>query len=240
MADERGTFQFGGVVFPLGTATGNSLLEDLDPALYYTLDFFAGVLQIHLGDRWAEASDDAELSDISSAIVQSKVPYDPEPYLTEAQFKFPLLAVYRDAAQFNDQTSQYGQGVARWFATFTLPPLSVGQSEQLLPFLHGVTSVLRDRIQEGSDPDYESGLQVFTVSGLGQISVKAATFGRYQGAEGLAFPSVQIELEVIEQQSTPDGAFDDLTITGTNVDLVADDDTTVIDVVQVQYPDAQD
>lgn len=238
MALERGTFAFGGVTYPLAAATGNSLLRDADPAVYYTLDYFASVLQTHLGDRWDEAATAAGLPNIASAIVQGSCGFNPEDYLTEGQFALPLLAVYRDAALFGDHTNMYGWGIGTWRCEFILPPLTLSQAEQLLPILPSVVAVLVQRIQEGGDDGYDNGARVWELAGIDQIAAKAVRFGKYAGAQGLVLPTVQIELEVYEQQSTPDGAFDEVTSTGTSVDVYDPaTETTVADFLQFEEPE---
>src|SRR5579872_7429478 len=107
MALERSTFKWGGVVYPLTSATTNALLQDADPAIFYALDFYASMLQQYLGARWSAECTRANRSDIGANVVQSKVPYDPSDYLTTEQLSFPLLAVYRTRSTEAEQSVQW-------------------------------------------------------------------------------------------------------------------------------------
>src|SRR3974377_626799 len=104
MALERSTFGWGSAVYPITSATANSSLQDIDPSLYYALDYFAAVLQTSLGARWAVECAAANRPDLASSVVASKVPFDPTQFLTETQFSLPILAVFRESATNDERT----------------------------------------------------------------------------------------------------------------------------------------
>ena len=233
---ERSTFKIGGVTFPLTSSTSNSLLQDGDPTLYYLIAFCASVMQTHLGGRWSAECTRAGRTDIASAIVQYSVPLDPEPYLIEEQFKFPLLAAYRVAERSSDHTIMWHRSDGNAQIVWAMPPLMASQAEILMPFLKLVYNVLTDRISEGSDSGYSSGAQVWTSAGLAEIEVMGASFGLYDGTNGQKFPAVKIDLMIVEQKSTPASAFDALTAVGTAIDLT-DADGEETDFVQTENED---
>lgn len=76
---EYAGFRVGNFTSPLTASTTNSLLEDADPALQASLDFYAAVLAIHLGARFDAAVVAAERPELVGKIVSQKIPYNPVP-----------------------------------------------------------------------------------------------------------------------------------------------------------------
>lgn len=175
---EYGPFKVGKIDFPLAlkVSTGNDLLEDGDPGLYALRAFCAGVLDVHLGARYAEAATAASLT-TAPAIVGSKVPYDPGPYLTVEQLKFPVLACFVTGETMTERTRMRLETSADVVIQWILPPLKAEQALWLLPMLRLVSRVLTNRIEQGYDPSYESGAQVFGDAGLCSIAVKSSSIG---------------------------------------------------------------
>src|SRR4051812_49159533 len=95
MSDYQG-FLHGNVEYPLdlSATTTYSLLRDADPCVYYALEFFASVITTHLGARLLEEATAVGMTRITAAVAET-IPLDPDPYLAEGHYRFPLLAVYR-------------------------------------------------------------------------------------------------------------------------------------------------
>ena len=123
MAD-FGTFQYGGVSYPLTSSTANSLLRDADPSLYFALDYFASVISTHVGTRLIAESAGFP-SPITKAVMQV-APMDPAPYLLQQQFQFPLLVAYRVKDSYGRRTVTWQEDVGEWQVAYILPPLTQG------------------------------------------------------------------------------------------------------------------
>lgn len=208
-------FQIGGFVSPLSNSTANSALKDADPALYEALSFWEGILNVHLGDRW-----DAECAalGIDYELIAGSVPYDPLPLFQEAQFKLPLLAVYRVSGQHGDRTVNKHHEVCRWGLDWILPPLTAGQLERLNPFLSAADKVLFDRTEQGFDPAYQAGLSVWEECLIERIDIKSSAYqwlqnrgpgsGLQSSSVNSAFPTLHLEIDVTERVMPLSSDFD--------------------------------
>lgn len=176
--EEYGTFKVGKIAFPLALAasTTKTLLEDGDPGLWAILLFCKAMLETHIGARYAEAAADAGLT-TAPAVVGSRVPYDPGPYLTVEQLKFPVLAAFPVAETMSEHTRARHKTDAEVAIQWILPPLRAEQALKLAPMLRLVSRVLYNRVEQGYDPAYESGALVLGGAGLSSITVKSSTIG---------------------------------------------------------------
>jgi hypothetical protein len=176
--EEYGRFKVGKVAFPLALAssTTKTLLEDGDPGLWALLLFCKAMLETHVGARYAEAAADAALT-TAPAVVGSRVPYDPGPYLTVEQLKFPILAAFPVSEEMSEHTRTRHKTDGEFAIQWILPPLRAEQALKLSPMLRLVSRVLYNRIEQGYDPAYESGALVLGSAGLAAITVKSSTIG---------------------------------------------------------------
>jgi hypothetical protein len=194
-------FKRGGVSYPITASLANPALQDVDPALYYTLSFFESVLNTYLGPRMlAEAARAPAIAAITDAVA-GVIPVDPTPYLQEQHFKFPLLAVYRKRESFEDKTLVVGTVKSQWAIDYIMPPLTPGQMERMYPFLHAVGQVLHNRIENVSDPGYEDTLAVWEAAGLDKIELEEAVYGNFAGTGNLVFPAWRALMTVSESDA---------------------------------------
>jgi len=209
VADNYSLFQHGGVAFPLPTETTNGLLQDADPALFYALDFYETVIRAHLTTRLVAEADACEYTDITDAVAMA-VPYSPEPFLTENQLKFPLLAVYRKSDTFNERTLTWRLSSGEWGIDYVLPPMTAAQAERLLPALNAVRVIVENRTDLGFDPSWNDSARVWTSSyaNLEKIELRSSEFQLWQLGDGLPFHALSCVLSVRERQMPADGAFE--------------------------------
>lgn len=239
---EYGPFKVGKVAFPLALAasTTKTLLEDGDPGLYALRAFCAGVLDVHLGARYTEAAAAASLTTAPS-IVGSKVPYDPGPYLTVEQLKFPVLACFVTGETMTEHTRMRLRTSADVVIQWILPPLKAEQALWLTPMLRLVSRVLTNRIEQGYDPNYESGAQVFGDAGLCSIAVKSSSIGfiPVSSSRGSVespkafYPCIEISVDMDEVR---EDVYTEVGIEGIDAGVSVKDDAGEQPLVEVDIP----
>lgn len=227
------TFQVGGVSYPLTTTGSATLLRASDPILFFMLDYFASILETHIGQRFLMECTTAKV-DIDR-VVAYKTPIDPAPYLTSNQFKFPLLAIYRKNETYAGKTVAFRNTITDFAVEYILPPLTAAQSERLLPILPSVARVLDDRIQRGADPSYtppggtvDGRVWSAVFAGLQDITLVDGRFGSYPGAQDLDFPAWVGTVRASER-TQPTGDFSSFDAVDHETDLVTTGDTTITD-----------
>ncbi len=235
------SFRVGGVSFPLQPTTAP--LRITDPAVYYALDFWKYLLRTYVEDAFLTAARCASMP--FQAIVAQQYPYLPTTtQMAENQFAFPLMCLGRTTAFYSRKTSGWEHDRGLFELLYALPPMTPAQGELLLPFLHAIAMVIREKTTQGYDPGYTPpggslGESPFSLTLAG---VESAGFGvEFGEAEGvshgfieatgaLVFPCIRMHGFFIER---------DMRIPSPNKFLGADvqldhrsqDGTTVSDVV---------
>lgn len=203
-----GTFNHGGATYPLTSDLSNTLLRDADPAVYYALEYFEQLIRTHIEPRLLAQVAQCGVSSITKAVA-AKIPYDPRPWLQEVQVPLPLLSVYRVASKYGVAASSWMRNQATWQVTYSLPPLTASQMEQIGPVLHAIESVLLNRIENMGDPEYRSGAEVWELAGIEEISLDSASFGTLVAGSNILMPTWIGTLTVRERDmQAPDAAFD--------------------------------
>lgn len=211
------SFRAGNFVGPLSALTDHSLLEDADPAIFAALDFYRAILTTHLSERFsAEMNrDSVGRADLDGYVVRTVLPYDPIVFLPQAQFTFPLLAVYRVSERYTQRTSVWYQIESKWGVDYVMPPLDSGQFEQVAPTLQAVARILVDRTARGYDPSYNASQLVWADCGVAEINVTSADYTFLHARDksradiALPFPTLHLELDVIEREAAT-GEFETL------------------------------
>lgn len=208
MTDYQG-FTHGAAEFPLalGTTTGNSLLRDADPFVYYALEYFASVLNTHMSARLLQEATAVGMTRITSAVAET-LPYHPGEYLTQAHVKFPLLALYRKEGKFEYQGTRK-RSVDQLELVYVLPPLTPGEHERLFPILKAVASIVDNRAEQGFDPSYTpsaptgtAGDRVWssTRAGADRVDVIAVNYdGGFASSPDVFMPAVVITIAATQR-----------------------------------------
>lgn len=233
MADDFTKFKHGGTLFPLASAITNGLLKDADPGLYYALDFFTTVIRTHLSTRLVAEAADIGHTGITSAVMMA-VPYSPEPFLTEEQLRFPLLAVYRKSDTFNDRTLAWRLSTGEWGLDYVLPPLTAAQAERLLPALNAVRVILENRTDLGFDASWNASAKVWqgSYANFEKIDMASSAVQVWQIGDSLPFHALACTFTVRERQMPAAGAFE--TLTRVDGDVALSDSTASENIAQVQ------
>lgn len=226
--------QLAGVAMPLDELSTNTLLRDSDPAVYYALEFFKAVIERLIGDRLLAAATAANVRGVTSAVAYSTA-MDPAPYLTEQQFKFPLLAVYRKSETYRERTTVFVQDIAELEVAYVLPPLTGAQSEQVTPILKAVASALFLATEQGFDSSYESGARVWgeDYANIEEAAFTRGEYGAFPALKDLSFPAWVGSLRVKERAMPVASQFEEFDGLDASVDVV-DGDTTVSDVAEIK------
>lgn len=225
MAD-YGQFEIGNVDYPLNVS--GSVLQAINPPLYYALDYFVAMLQQHLGTAWDGYATVAGLADLDGYIVRTALPYDPTPDLLTQQVQLPLFALWEDEGIIEGKSLTWFHSVTSWKAVFVLPPLTSAQKEILHPFLKGAVNVLYDRTIQGHDPSYMNNLVLWDkdVSGIEKIRLTKFRFDNFSIPSSNQFmPTVIMNFDVSIRQDSNSSFFQslggvDTTIQVEDLDLI--------------------
>lgn len=232
MADDA-TFRRGAKDFPLDTGTGNSLLLDADPLMFYAGEFFAQVIETHAGPRLMEACGTPPAVTSIQRPVAGVTAIDPVPFLLTAQFDFPLLAVYRRRSILEDRTVAWRHDVSTFEILYVLPPLMASEAERVGPILTAIRDILDDRADTGLDPTYQptNGVlgESFWVSRAGaeRVSIKEAEWGLILAKGELGFYGIRLRAECAERANTPSKGLTVFEGVDATVDVAAPDETIV-------------
>ncbi|MDI3282117.1 hypothetical protein [Polyangium sp. 15x6] len=199
-------FKVGAVSFPVPASPVLPAKTVLDPALATALDYFRAVLNLHLGAYWDALVAQIGLSDLAGKLVAEAVTYDPALYLQEAQYRFPLLALYRVRGDIRDKTVAWYRLKTEWKLLYALPTLTAAQMLSMAPFQWAVLRVLNDRTQQGYDPSYQDGALVVGDGGIASIAPDSYQFGHLVNPRtDLVFPTLEMTFQVEEREQLNPG-----------------------------------
>ena len=233
MAGDWSSWRYGAVNFPLTTSAANSLLRDADPALYYTLDYFASVITTYLEPRLlVEAARSPAITQITRA-VKSVAPYDVTPYLQELQVQLPLLSITRTKGRFEDKTMGWLHRMGEWTLRYILPPLNAGQYERIAPLFNAIAMTLHNRVEELQDASYASNALVWQLAGIESIFLGEETYSRAELGGDLSFPCWTCKLDVKERLMALPGQLGVFAGADVAVDLASLTQPTVFDLADV-------
>jgi hypothetical protein len=238
----------GGVLTPLSTSGTNSLLQDADPVLFYGLDFWASMIRLYEGDRFAQAVATAGIKSVDGSVMQDAVgqtyPWPPELEKEATQFRFPLLAGYWKDAKSRWISASYEDDRTTFDLLYILPPLSATQAEKILPLFKAIYGTLRKATTMGFDPNYyppggTAGQQPWALvyAGVEEIGLEQAHYGTWNIGGNLKFPFLHIEGFAIERDNYVPSTYQ-LAGVDTEVDLIASDGTIVANLMNTSTQQA--
>lgn len=236
-----GAFGVGAVVGPLAVETTNTLLQDADPALFYALDFFGYLIAAYAGDRLLKAAQASGAPILRP--VEQLYPYIPTAdQLRENQFRFPLLVMGRTDTLTGQFTAGWQHDRGLFELIYALPPLTAGQTEQVVPVLHWIAELLRYKTTQSFDPGYTPpggsaagatpwGPQFANVERIGfgdpyRDATRGWVHGFMEGAGEMFFPCIRMFGFMVERDTYVSNG---VKLQGVDVttDLVAPDGTRV-------------
>lgn len=247
-------FTVGAVQEPLSTTSSNTLLQDADPPVFHALSFWKWLIVNVAGPRLlleltAAGVKDNKQQAIASVVAQA-YPFLPTPQQLENQIQFPLLAIGRTRTLTGRFTAAWEHDRGLFTLVYALPPLDAAQSNRVLPLLHAIEQLIRQRTTQSFDPGYtppggtlgESPWKLCAVERIGfgdpyQDAVQSTEYGSLEGTGGQYFPCIRMTGYMVERDMYTPSAFK---FEGADItaDLVADDETTVPDFLSVSTQSA--
>ena len=195
-------FQVGNFVGPLTASTSNSLLQDADPALYYTLDYFKTMIQTYMGARFDAEMTRVGLTEYVGQASSTALPYDPIPFLQSSGVKPPFLALFPVSDRPEERTRHWYHVIQTWRFLYVLPSMDSAQYAQLYSLLRAVGKVVQDRLENTLDPAWQSGTPFAQLGGISEIRMDEVDYGSIERLEtNLFFPALTATLTVKEQRA---------------------------------------
>lgn len=193
-------FKYGNVQSPLDGYDGYSSLIKLDPCLYYMLDYYSTTITSHTRNAWNYYCNILGKTELINKPVAYNLPYDPLPFEQSTFFEFPLLAIYRQSNKYEYKTFVYDHIISKFNLIYVMPPLDAASTEVLYPFLTHIARIIQDKTESNADPTYSNNENVWIKTGIEQIKVLSAEFGKIPNINSnMHFPALSIEIEAIER-----------------------------------------
>ena len=227
------SFKRGGRSYPLPLAVSGSLLLRADPFLFYALEYYKRVLEVHLGAALLEA---ASGTAITSTVAYTS-PVDPAPWLTQGQYKFPLLAVYRKRGKLEDRSANWRVTSGQFEVLYILPPLTPADAEKIVPILNAAADVIDDRTFQGVDPLYTptsgtAGQSPWEMANCAKVTITDAEWGLFDGFDDELFFGLKLTGTVIERAEFVSTDYETFAGTNIDVDQKQQDGSNIVSVVE--------
>lgn len=233
------SFKHGGAAYPLPLSSPNTSLRDCDPTVAYMLEYFAGVLDIHLGARLASEAAAAGCADIFSATVAQKMPFNPEPFLTDSGTKFPLLGIARQKTTFR-YIGYRRVAIDVMQVTYAFAPVTPAQAEAIVPFLHAAVAIIDNRTEQGFDPAFtpdggNAGDIVWSApfAGLCSVDITSVEYGGFAPTADSWFPAIVMTVTVEEREEAKVDEFKKLAGGDVAVTTAEADGTEQLDIADI-------
>lgn len=215
-------FKHGGVEYPLKAETTNTLLKDSDPAIHYALDLLATVIDEYIGERLlAQAA--LEGFNLPSA-VETRIHYEPSPFLQSHEMVFPIFALYRSESAWDSHTVTFDKDTSIWSWAYILPPLTPRQIDKLNPILRSVEVVVSTFASHSHSYLWEDGKTLRDMSGIMKMMAGPARFADFEKIDGGQDEWWRAITGKLFVQERADIVFEDLDVfEGVNATLDLDD-----------------
>lgn len=235
-------FKIGEVVSPLSSISSNPLLIDADPALNAIVKYLQACIKTHAEARFVTEALAVNYKQADKVVFSNLVPtalhYDPVPFFTQSQYKFPLLAVYwTGTTKVEPQWSQaYYMRERKLNLIYVLPPFDIAQAFALDPILNHVENVIINRLKLRYEPTYQDGYLVLDNAGICDIDFVESSIGEYKvrktgATQDVNYPSLLIELRLREKQDYVANP----SLSGVNVTQDITDDEGTQTIIESEY-----
>lgn len=201
MSTDYTEFQVAQNQYPLPSTANTKLYAD--PTIRVLLDFSSAMIEQYLGTFWTSLKANSNTGLTTEPVIGSKVTYDPFAFWQSANYKFPLLAVFRNGSTKSQKTTIWYIWDSKVELNFVLPPLSASQYNNMRDYLRAVRDVVADRLNTRWDPSYQDGYTVIDDANIGALEVVSETVEYLPNPQNdLTFPVLRLEIEMQEKEKS--------------------------------------
>lgn len=230
-------FKVGAVEYPLSNILTDADLT-LDPPIVGLLNYYEFELTRNLLPYWQTLLPTIGLNDYASAVVAEKLPYDPELYFQEAQYNFPLLAIFRTSEIKKEKTVNWYVWEVTAKCRYILPVLTAAQALSMMQTLKAIRAIINDRTEQGYDPAYLDGygqpIQVMEQAKIAKISITEASYGHLVNPQSnMIFPTLDLTIMFEEREQLASG-FENFERLDGYVSVSETGNTNPIELIQFQ------
>ena len=229
------TLVFGGLSFPL-VPVGDKIPQPFtDAALPYLKD----AINHYVGDAFTATFRGKIGGHPATLACQETGISNPDLQSHKVTVRLPYLALWAEDGQASEGTLRWDNVETKYALEYVLPPMPFGTIQDVAtPLLQAVQKLLVLLVKAGTDPSHDGGAMVWEDAGI--VSVRV---GRWQivadalgndGPTTQAFPMLQAEVFVVEQEGYATTEIETLDRIDTSLD-VASDDGVHPDTVQTYF-----
>ena len=214
MTEQSSFRRFGDLKLPVHAfqVGSDDLFSAFDPAVSRLIDFCKTVIVAELGEGWDRAKTTLTNDDLRTVSVVEDTCYT-EPrrsLMREANFTFPLLAVYRTEEKHDLRNLRERQAKTTFMIDYILPPLPAEDERRVIAVLNAVAKCLTTAFEDQGHPAFNGGRAAFFYTDrpreaiFASIGTSKVRYGRAalgQDGEGVEFPVVQLTVEATETDS---------------------------------------
>jgi len=217
----REYFVGGGVSFPVDGAgvSDAELFSAVDPQTDLIIALFKSALNAELGGStstvtstswWAAARVGTTLA-TAMPVTDTLYQQPTKAFLGEARVRFPLLAVYRGAVEFEEHTFEEDNANWTWGVDYILGPLTPEDRRRIGAALTAAAKILQRVVRRRAHPSYAGGAVQFAGETnqevLGEWALKSGSIGPASFAddgEGVEYLGLHVELLGVERSHERD------------------------------------
>lgn len=167
-------FTIGTTLFPITPLTTNSALQDIDPVLYYLIDFYSAVIKYNVGARFQN-----ELARLGAIFtnnpdgyaIGSVYPVNIVPYLQDDSCVFPMLGVWRGDFAASEKDISTAKMDTTVHLLYVMSPLRLAHIETFRPIIEGISKSLWNATENGHSVGYNDGYTIATLAGYSSIGI---------------------------------------------------------------------
>lgn len=237
--DIDGYFAIGNSVYPSQLNIGQTPLQQLNPQLYYTMDFFANCLRFDIGGVWSQTvaglqSQGLGKDFLTNICSPTYVGYDPMPFLIESNYEFPLLAIYPVEGKTTELSrTAHVKSVGQYEILFILPAVNADEMEYVAPFLLASRDVIWRRGEWMFHPLYNGGQNIGPLTGFSKAGIHGWKVCNIPAKTNLQMPTLVLNYEMYETDKDVQGLYPNTNGLDTHINLQNTNATTIDNFVEI-------
>jgi len=201
------TFGWDSQTYPPALPIVQPLALQTDPVLEAICGYVKGVLNNYVSPAFSEQMQTTQLVSsfftIAKGAVGDVLPFPVDSNVLQSEtLSFPLISVYRESSETIQFTLVEMMMLSNFVINYTLPPLGKASNyNKMYSFLDYSAKTLSKFLQDGNDPNYLNGQQVFREAGASFQYFGKWTYAPITGIldkQNFFFPSMSLTLSVLE------------------------------------------